>query len=84
MKDKAIVSTSVVTDKVNREQNVFDDKLNQKTFVAMKQNGNEVVFLLKIIWHFMACKSLATNKDFYRWLMKLGDKLNIIMILFNL
>jgi len=33
------------------------------TSVVTKQNGNEVVFHLKIIWHFMACKGLATNKD---------------------
>jgi len=61
VKDKATVSTSLVTDKVNREQNIFDAKWNQKSFVAMKQNGNEVVFHVKIIWHFMGCKSLANN-----------------------
>ena len=61
MKDKAIASISLVTDKVNREQHIFDAKWNQKTFVAMKQNRNEVVFHVKIIWHFMGCKSLANN-----------------------
>ena len=61
VKDKATVSTSLVTDIVNRERNIFDAKWKYKTFVAMKQNGNEVVFQVKIIWRFIGCNSLANQ-----------------------